>query len=41
LYHRNAEAYARGDHRAWDGPDFAASMAGWKARFEAELAALG
>ena len=22
LYHRNAEAYRRGEHRAWDGPDF-------------------
>lgn len=22
LYHRNAEAYAKGDHRAWQGPDF-------------------
>jgi len=22
MYHRNAEAYARGDHRAWDGPEF-------------------
>jgi carbonic anhydrase/acetyltransferase-like protein (isoleucine patch superfamily) len=22
LYHRNAEAYRRGDHRAWDGPEF-------------------
>lgn len=22
LYHRNAAAYARGEHRAWDGPDF-------------------
>ncbi len=24
LYHRNAQAYARGDHRAWHGPDFEA-----------------
>ena len=23
LYHRNAEAYKRGDHRAWSGPDYA------------------
>ncbi|MBB4630514.1 gamma carbonic anhydrase family protein [Sphingosinicella soli] len=22
VYHRNALAYAKGDHRAWDGPDF-------------------
>jgi len=21
-YHRNAQAYRRGDHRAWDGPDY-------------------
>ena len=24
VYHRNAEAYRRGEHRAWDGPDFEA-----------------
>jgi carbonic anhydrase/acetyltransferase-like protein (isoleucine patch superfamily) len=24
LYHRNADAYRRGEHRAWDGPDFEA-----------------
>jgi carbonic anhydrase/acetyltransferase-like protein (isoleucine patch superfamily) len=39
LYHRNAEAYARGDHRAWQGADFEAAMDGWKTRFEQELAA--
>ena len=22
IYQQNAEAYARGDHRAWTGPDF-------------------
>jgi carbonic anhydrase/acetyltransferase-like protein (isoleucine patch superfamily) len=22
IYHRNAEAYKRGEHRAWDGPDY-------------------
>jgi hypothetical protein len=22
FYHRNALAYAAGDHRAWEGPDF-------------------
>lgn len=22
LYHRNAQAYARGEHRAWDGPEY-------------------
>jgi carbonic anhydrase/acetyltransferase-like protein (isoleucine patch superfamily) len=32
-YHRNAEAYRRGDHRAWDGPDYEA----WRRRLRAEL----
>lgn len=41
LYHRNACAYAAGDHRAWDGPGFDAAMAEWTARFTAELAARG
>jgi carbonic anhydrase/acetyltransferase-like protein (isoleucine patch superfamily) len=40
MYHRNAQAYARGDHRAWDGPAFEAALAGWKAQFEAERARL-
>lgn len=40
-YHRNALAYARGDHRAWDGPEFEAEVKRWTARFEAELAAKG
>jgi carbonic anhydrase/acetyltransferase-like protein (isoleucine patch superfamily) len=39
LYHRNALAYARGDHRAWEGPEFAAAMAEWQVRFSAEHAA--
>jgi carbonic anhydrase/acetyltransferase-like protein (isoleucine patch superfamily) len=39
LYHRNALAYARGDHRAWEGAEFEAAMAAWKARFEREAAA--
>jgi len=34
LYHRNAAAYARGEHRAWDGSDFDA----WKSLLLAELA---
>lgn len=38
LYHRNARAYARGHHRAWDGPEYEAEMAAHKARFERELA---
>jgi carbonic anhydrase/acetyltransferase-like protein (isoleucine patch superfamily) len=40
LYHRNALAYARGDHRAWEGPDFQTTMAAWKLRFETEQRAL-
>ena len=27
IYHRNAQAYRRGDHRAWDGPEFKAWVA--------------
>jgi carbonic anhydrase/acetyltransferase-like protein (isoleucine patch superfamily) len=38
LYNRNAQAYARGDHRAWEGADFQAAMAQWRTRFEAEQA---
>jgi carbonic anhydrase/acetyltransferase-like protein (isoleucine patch superfamily) len=35
MYHRNAQHYARGQHRAWDGPDFEE----WKARMEADVEA--
>lgn len=35
-YHRNALAYARGHHRAWDGADFEAEVKRWTAQFEAE-----
>ena len=38
LYHRNALAYARGDHRAWDGPDYQAEMARWKSEAERQFA---
>jgi carbonic anhydrase/acetyltransferase-like protein (isoleucine patch superfamily) len=38
LYHRNATAFAKGDHRAWDGPEYVAEMAAHKARFEREFA---
>jgi carbonic anhydrase/acetyltransferase-like protein (isoleucine patch superfamily) len=34
LYHRNACAYSRGEHRAWDGAEFER----WKAQLLAELA---
>jgi carbonic anhydrase/acetyltransferase-like protein (isoleucine patch superfamily) len=38
LYHWNAQAYARGEHRAWDGPEAQAKMAEEWARLEAEFA---
>jgi carbonic anhydrase/acetyltransferase-like protein (isoleucine patch superfamily) len=34
LYHRNAEHYRRGDHRAWDGPEYEA----WLMAKRAEIA---
>ena len=37
LYWRNALAYARGDHRAWDGPEYEAEMAAHKAEAEREF----
>jgi carbonic anhydrase/acetyltransferase-like protein (isoleucine patch superfamily) len=39
LYHRNAEAYARGDHRAWDGPEYEAEKRRWNEEAEREFAA--
>jgi len=36
LYHRNAQHYARGEHRAWDGSDYEAAKAAEQARLEAE-----
>jgi len=41
LYHRNALAYARGDHRAWTGPDYDAWFAGIEAEVTAEHARRG
>jgi len=38
LYHRNGACYAKGDHRAWEGPDYEAEMARHKAQFEREFA---
>jgi carbonic anhydrase/acetyltransferase-like protein (isoleucine patch superfamily) len=38
LYHRNALAYARGDHRAWDGPEYETESRRWKADAEREFA---
>jgi carbonic anhydrase/acetyltransferase-like protein (isoleucine patch superfamily) len=34
LYHRNAEHYRRGDHRAWDGPEYEAWLAAKRAEVE-------
>lgn len=39
LYHRNALAYSRGDHRAWDGPEYEAESHRWKSDAEREFAA--
>jgi carbonic anhydrase/acetyltransferase-like protein (isoleucine patch superfamily) len=38
LYHRNAQHYARGEHRAWDGPEYEAAKAAEQARLEGEFA---
>jgi carbonic anhydrase/acetyltransferase-like protein (isoleucine patch superfamily) len=38
FYHRNALAYAAGDHRAWDGADFERWMADTVQRITAEFA---
>lgn len=37
VYHRNAEHYARGDHRGWAGPEFQEWFAANKAHLAAEL----
>jgi carbonic anhydrase/acetyltransferase-like protein (isoleucine patch superfamily) len=39
LYLRNAQAYAKGEHRAWDGPDYEAESARWKQEAEQLFAA--
>ena len=36
LYHRNALAYARGDHRAWAGPEYEAELRRWREEAERE-----
>ena len=33
-YHLNAQAYKRGDHRVWDGPEYARWIEGMKRRIE-------
>jgi carbonic anhydrase/acetyltransferase-like protein (isoleucine patch superfamily) len=35
-YHRNAHCYARGEHRAWDGPEYEAWLAETEARIDAD-----
>jgi len=38
-YYRNALCYAKGEHRGWEGAEFEAQMAAWKAEIEAEFGA--
>jgi carbonic anhydrase/acetyltransferase-like protein (isoleucine patch superfamily) len=40
FYHRNALAYARGDHRAWEGPEFDAWLQTTLQNLTAQFAAL-
>lgn len=40
LYHRNALAYAAGEHRAWDGPEYERFVVATLERLNAEFAAL-
>jgi carbonic anhydrase/acetyltransferase-like protein (isoleucine patch superfamily) len=40
MYHRNALAYARGEYREWDRPEFRAAMPAARAQFEREYAEL-
>ena len=37
LYHRNAQFYREGRHRAWDGPEFDAWRRAKQAEIEADL----
>jgi carbonic anhydrase/acetyltransferase-like protein (isoleucine patch superfamily) len=39
LYQRNALAYSRGEHRAWDGPDYEAESRRWQRAAEEEYVA--
>jgi carbonic anhydrase/acetyltransferase-like protein (isoleucine patch superfamily) len=39
LYCRNAAAYAKGNHRAWDGAEYEAELRRWQQEAERELAA--
>ena len=40
FYYRNALAYAKGDYRAWDGPEFEAWLAATVAAAQAEFAGM-
>jgi carbonic anhydrase/acetyltransferase-like protein (isoleucine patch superfamily) len=40
LYYRNAQAYARGDHRAWSGPDFERFVQDTMAQLQKDFAEL-
>ena len=40
IYHRNALAYAKGDHRAWEGPDFERWLGATLERLQSEFEAL-
>ena len=40
LYWKNALAYAKGEYRAWTGPDYAGAVAAQIKVLEAELASL-
>ena len=31
LYHHNAQCYARGEHRGWEGPEYEAAARAWNA----------
>jgi len=39
LYYRNALCYAQGEHRGWEGAEFEAQMAAWRAEIEREFEA--
>ena len=41
FYHRNALAYSRGDHRAWDGPEFERWLGATMEALQREFEALG
>lgn len=39
LYHHNAQCYARGEHRGWEGPEYEAAARAWTADVEREFKA--